>query len=170
MKSIIIYSSLTGNTKALAEAALGAMPPGAEICPVAKAPAPEGYDLLALGFWVSKSGPDPKSAAYLARVRGQRLILFGSMAGYPDSDYGERVRANATALADGNSLLGVFLCQGRISEKRFAAYLNGDMQNTRHPLTPERKARLTEAQRHPNQDDFNAARQFFAGIVQKLRP
>lgn len=166
MKSAVIYSSLTGNTKAVAEAVLEAMPAGTDIFAIKNAPKPESYDLLALGFWVSKSGPDPKMAAYLQSLRGKRLILFGTMAGYPNSEYGALVRANAEALAAGCKVLGVFLCQGRISEKRFQAYMNGDLQYTRHPLTPERKARLMEAALHPNEDDYVAAR---AAVSEFLR-
>lgn len=150
MKSAVIYSSLTGNTKAVAVALLEALPAGTEIYRVNDAPLPDDYELLALGFWVSKSGPDPKTAAYLGKCAGKKLILFGTMAGYPESEYGGRVRANAVAAAKDNEVLGVFLCQGRVSEKM--------LQNPRHPLTPERLARLAEAARHPNEDDFSAAR------------
>lgn len=158
MKAAVIYSSLTGNTKSVAEAVLQAMPDGTEIFAIKDAPAPEDYDLLALGFWVSKSGPDPKMAAYMQSLCGKQLILFGTMAGYPDSPYGDKVRQNAIAMAEGNEVLGTYLCLGRISEKRLQAYLDGRMENTRHPLTPERKERLLEAAKHPNEDDFVAAR------------
>lgn len=158
MKSAVIYSSITGNTKAVAEAVLEAMPAGAEIFAIKDAPPPGAYDLLAVGFWVSKSGPDPKAAEYLQALSGKKLILFGTMAAYPDSEYGDKVRGNAAALCGKSELLGVFLCQGRITQKRFEAYMSGKLQSSRHPLTPERKARLMEAARHPNEDDFTAAR------------
>lgn len=167
MKAAVIYSSLTGNTKAVAEAVLGAMPVGAEFFAIKDAPAADDYDLLAVGFWVSKSGPDPKTADYLKKISGKKLILFGTMAGWPDSEYGERVRANTLAAAGGNEVLGVFLCLGRISEKRFEAYMSGKAANSRHPLMPERKARLIEAAKHPNEDDFAAARLAVGGFLRR---
>lgn len=167
MKSAVIYSSITGNTRAVAEAVLEAMPEGTELVPVGEAPEPDGYDLLAVGFWVSKSGPDPKTAGYLKKLGGKNLILFGTMAGWPDSAYGRRVRANAVAAAGDNNVLGVFLCLGRISEKRFEAYMSGKMEKSSHPLTPERKARLVEASKHPDENDFAAARRAVAEFLRR---
>lgn len=168
MRSAVIYSSLTGNTKAMAEAALEVMPQGAELIPVKDAPDASGYGLLALGFWVSKSGPDPRMAAYMKTLQGKNLLLFGTMAGYPDSPYGARVRANAEALVAGNRVLGTFLCMGKITEKRFQQYMNGDLQESRHPLTPEREARLREAMLHPNELDFAAICAAFKGNIKLL--
>ena len=49
MKTLIVYSSLTGNTKKVAEA-IAAVLPGCDLLPVEEAPASvEGYDLVALG-------------------------------------------------------------------------------------------------------------------------
>ena len=55
MKTLIVYSSLTGNTKKVAEA-IAAVLPGCDLLPVEEAPASvEGYDLVALGYWVDNT-------------------------------------------------------------------------------------------------------------------
>lgn len=168
MRSAVIYSSLTGNTRSVAEAVLAEMPPGCAIYPISAAPDPAELDLLALGFWVSKSGPDPKMAAYMQRLQGKSVGLFGTMAGYPGSPYGEKVRANAEALLAGNRALGTFLCMGRISQKRLEGYLDGTLTSKKHPMTAERKVRLLEAAQHPTSADFASAREAFRLFLQKV--
>lgn len=169
MKNVIIYSSLTGNTRAVAEAIIEVMPEGTRIYSINEAPESDDFDLLALGFWVSKSGPDQRMAAYMKGVRGKNVCLFGTMAGYPDSEYGERVRRNAEALLEGNRVLGTFLCQGRIAQKRFDTYMSGELVSKKHPMTAERKARLIEASHHPNEEDFAKARSAFKDFLQKVK-
>ena len=57
MKSLVVYSSRTGNTRKIAEAVAEALP-GCHLHPVEEAPQPEGYDLVAVGYWVDKGMPD----------------------------------------------------------------------------------------------------------------
>ena len=53
MKSIILYSSLTGNTKRVAEAMASVMPEGTPCVPVKEAPENlADYDNVFVGFWV----------------------------------------------------------------------------------------------------------------------
>ena len=161
MNCLIVYSSVSGNTKAVAEAILEVMPTGTAIVPVQKAPDPAGYDFLALGFWVHRSRPDPRMCRYMEQVHGKTVAWFGTMAAWPDSDSARQVRANADALLVGNRLAGGFLCQGRLTDKRFTAIMDPIHSTSRHPMTEERRARLLEAAKHPNEQDFAAARALF---------
>ena len=67
MKSLIVYSSQTGNTLKMAMAVYAALPGEKEMVAVDDAPEPEGYDCIAVGFWLQAGKPDPKAAAYLIR-------------------------------------------------------------------------------------------------------
>ena len=84
MKALVVYSSRTGNTRKIAEA-IAAVLPGCEIHPVESAPAPEGYDLVAVGYWVDKGMPDAQAKAYLETVRDRECGFVrhaGRMAGF----------------------------------------------------------------------------------------
>lgn len=59
MKICIVYSSITGNTRTVAEA-LAAVS-GVPCFPVRDAPDPADYDLLALGFWVRLGQADART-------------------------------------------------------------------------------------------------------------
>lgn len=37
-----------------------------------------------------------------------------------------------------------------------------------HPMTPERKARIEEAAKHPNAEDCKAAQDFIRGVLASL--
>ena len=55
MKSIVIYSSLTGNTKQVAESITSVLPVGTPCVSMKELPSDlSSYDLVFAGFWVDK--------------------------------------------------------------------------------------------------------------------
>jgi flavodoxin len=168
MKSLVVYSSRTGNTRKIAEAIHSVMPEGTQLSAVENAPDPEGYDFLALGFWVDKGAPDTAMALYMEEVRGKSVGLFGTLGAWPDSDHARESMQRAVDRVEGNTVLGTFLCQGKVDPKLLAAMAKMG-EKSPHPMTEERKARLEEAARHPNEDDCEQARKVFAEIVGQLK-
>lgn len=76
MGTIILYSSLTGNTKSVAEAMASVMPEGTPCVPVKEAPANLGdYDTVFVGFWVDR-GTANKEAAKLIETLTNKHIVF----------------------------------------------------------------------------------------------
>lgn len=167
MRHLLVYSSVTGNTRAVAEAIHEVMPPGTGMFPVKGAPDPDEYDVLVLGFWAHRAGPDPAMSRYMAKVRGKIVGVFGTLAAYPDSEHAGRVIAAAHACLAGNRIVGSFLCQGRLAPDRFERLMR-DGGSAKHPMTPERRARLLEASGHPDARDFADARTAFAGFLRAL--
>ncbi len=167
MKTLVVYSSRTGNTRMIAEAVHSAMPEGTDIFPVQDAPDPSGYDVIALGFWVDKGAPDDAMARYMDRVRGKSVGLFGTLGAWPDSDHARESMQKAVERVPGNRVLGTFICQGKVDPKLLAAMAKMGGGNP-HPMTEERKARIEEAAKHPNEADCDAARKVFADIVRQL--
>ena len=75
MKTLVVYSTKTGNTKKVAEAIAQALP-GAELHDVKTAPAPDAYDFIAMGFWVDKGGPNKEAADYMKTISGKKVFTF----------------------------------------------------------------------------------------------
>ena len=118
MKAIVVYSSQTGNTKKLAETVCKGLPAGTQICMVDDAPDPSDYDLVALGFWLQAGKPDPKSASYLARLKGHpNVFLFATHGARPGSDHATNAMAHAQSLAEGATVAGSFSCYGEVNPK-----------------------------------------------------
>ena len=166
MKSLIVYSSRTGNTQSVAEAIAGVIPDPCTISSVEEAPDVSEYDFLAIGYWVDKGMPDQKAKKFMEGVKGKKVGLFGTLGAYPDSDHANDCRKKAEELMEGNEILGHFLCQGRIDPK--VLEMMAKMASDQHPMTEERKARIEEAKKHPNQKDFEEARALFSAIIQEI--
>ena len=74
MKSLVVYSTQTGNTKALAYAVYESLPDDKEISFVGDAPDPGEYDFVAVGFWLMAGKPDPKAAEYLEKIKAEETV------------------------------------------------------------------------------------------------
>ncbi len=164
MKQAIIYASKTGNTKKVAEAIHSVCPADTAILPVEEAPEPDTLDLLILGYWVDRGTANAKMKKYMERVKGKKVAIFGTLGAYPDSDHAKDVVNNVRGLLADNDILGSFLCQGKVDP----ALTERMKKIPGHEMTEERKARLAEAAKHPNEDDFANARKAFTEILAQL--
>jgi len=165
MKSLVIYSSKTGNTQAVANAILEIMPEECGIFTVEEAPEPDSYDLIAMGFWVDRGTADAKAQVYMKKIHNQKVILFATLGAYPDSDHARDCMARAALLMDSsNELLGTFICQGKLDNKLVEGFKTLPKDHP-HALTPERIARHQEASKHPNEEDFSKAKGIFQRIL-----
>jgi flavodoxin len=114
MKTLIVYSSKTGNTKKLAESVSDMIGGEKSLCPVSEAPDPAGYDLVVLGFWLKAGKPDPASSDYLAGVGDSRLFLFATHAAAVDSAHAEKAMEHAKSLCPSAQIAGTFNCPGEV--------------------------------------------------------
>lgn len=164
-RAAVVYSSVTGNTRRVAEAlTLERFP----LFSVTQAPDLDAYDLLALGFWVRKGLPDARAQRCWAGLHGKRIFLFGTLGAWPHSAHARRCLEGAHALltANGNQIVGEFLCQGRVSPQVLAA----SARKGTHPMTEGRAARLAEAARHPHAGDLAAARACWQSVLAAFAP
>lgn len=165
LRAAVICSSVTGNTRRVAEAlTLGRFP----LYDVRQRPDTTAFDLLALGFWVRKGLPDARSQGFWEGLHGKHIFLFGTLGAWPDSAHARRCLEGAHALltANGNRIVGEFLCQGRVSPQVLAV----SARKGTHPMTEGRAARLAEAARHPDAGDLTAARECWQAVLAALVP
>jgi flavodoxin len=168
MNTLVVYSSRTGNTRAVAEKIAEVVSP-CESAPVEKAPDPEAFDFICLGFWVDRGQPDAKSLAYLKKTAGKTVALFGTLGASPESAHGvECRRAGEEAARQGdNKVLGTFLCQGRVDPKILEVMRAKAAAH--HVMTAERQAMLKEGEKHPDEEDFRKAKEAFAAFLRQAR-
>lgn len=169
MKSLIIYSSRTGNTKTVAEAVSEVMP-NATIAPVSDAPHYQDFDVIAIGYWVDKGLPDTKILEYFKTLKNTTVILFGTLGAYPYSDHAKDCMRKAEALLTesdlNNKVLGSFLCMGKVDPKILEAMAKMP-EMAQHPMTEERKQRIEEAKKHPDETDLANAQTFVKELLGK---
>jgi hypothetical protein len=166
MKSLVIFSSRTGNTAMVARAIFEVLPEPREIFPVEEAPPACGYDFVALGFWVDRGWPDARARRYMQQTRNVTIGLFGTLGAEPESTHGRSCMARAVDLVAGNHLAGTFLCQGRIDPEVIAAMQKST--DAHHTMTPERLARIRAADSHPDAADLMRAQETFKTMLAAL--
>ena len=77
MKSLVLYSSQSGNTRKLADAVYEALPEVKEIYAIENTPdSLTEFDLIAVGFWFQGGRPDRKTADFLPKLRDRNVFLF----------------------------------------------------------------------------------------------
>lgn len=170
MKSLVVYSSRTGNTKKVAGAIYDVLPEPKSLYAVEDAPEPEAYDFIAMGFWVDKGTADTNARSYMKRLQDKDVGLFGTLGAYPDSEHALQCREKVLDLMDGNRVRGLFLCQGKVDPElvKTMAEMVKDQPDHPHAMTPERKARLEEAAKHPNEADLDNAKAAFKEMMAEL--
>jgi flavodoxin len=118
MKSLVVYSSKSGNTRKLAEAVYEYLGGDKEIAPVAEAPDPDGYSFVAVGFWLMAGQPDPESQAFLARLKeGQDVYLFATHGAAVGSAHAENAMKKAREIAARAHVRAIFSCPGEVDPK-----------------------------------------------------
>ncbi len=150
---LVVYSSLTGNTKMIAEAIYAVLPEGSEIFPVEAAPSADGYEKVAVGYWADRGTADLKAMAYMKEMKNAQVFIFATLGAYPDSPAAERCLNNGAALLDSScKLLGRFICQGKLSKEVIERGLKRPPDHP-HAPTPERLKRWQHASTHPDEAD-----------------
>jgi flavodoxin I len=159
LKSLVLYSSQSGNTKKLADVVYGVLPGDKEIPPVDEAPdSLVGFDFIALGFWFQGGKPDAKTADFLPKLGDKKMFLFATHGAAKGSAHAQQGMAYAIELAVGAKVIGTFSCQGEVSPRVLAAAAV-------KPEPPPWLSDAPDAKGHPNQNDYAELRQQIAGIV-----
>jgi len=120
MKNLIVYSSKSGNTKKLAEAAFDFLPGENVLKNVDEKPDPKGYDFVVIGFWLQAGKADPESYDYLENLVPSNVFLFASHGAGTDSAHAGNAMEGAKKLVAASQILGTFNCQGEVKAEFLA--------------------------------------------------
>ena len=115
MSYAIVFSSKTGNTRLLADTLRASLPQNE--CTYFGAPAPEALEAetLYIGFWTDKGHADDTLTAFLQTLKGKRIFLFGTAGFGGSAPYIEKILdATRKALDGSNTVIGSFMCQGKM--------------------------------------------------------
>ena len=155
-KYSIIYSSKTGNTQKLAEALQNILPK--DNCQyyktVEKAPKVLS-NLLYIGFWTDKGTADTQTIEFLKQLKNKKIFLFGT-AGYGGSqNYFEEIINNVKKNIDSsNTLIGTFMCQGKMPLSVKERYKKMQEQNNSSLKIDDLIANFDRALSHPDAADL----------------
>ena len=105
MNYAVVYSSQTGNTARLARE-IGAALPAAR-CVYSGPPDEKALDapLIFAGFWTDKGGCAPEMQAFLERLRGKQVFLFGTAGFGGSEDYFARILDRVEQCLDSSNMV-----------------------------------------------------------------
>ncbi len=166
MKKLLVYSSKTGNTKAVAEAIASDLDE-VTLCSVKDAPDLADYDCIICGYWVDKGMPDDAAKSFMEGIENKQIILFGTLGAYPDGEHAKEVikKAQEIVEAKSNIILGSWICMGKVDPKLLEAM--SSKYSEAHPMSEERRIRIEEGNKHPNAEDFANAKSFVKSCLEK---
>ena len=168
MKYAVIYESVTGNTKLLAEAVRREL--GEESC-ICFAPASEesdnnieekvkDADMIFLGFWTDKGHCSGNIGQCMAKLHRRYVFLFGT-AGFGGSEaYFSQILGRVSAhLGEDSVIVGSYMCQGRMPESVRRRYESLLEQNPEDRKIRGMIENFDRALAHPDEKDIEVFRQ-----------
>jgi flavodoxin I len=154
-RTLIVYSSHSGNTKKLAETVNGLIGEEKTLCSINDAPEPDGFDMVALGFWLMAGKPDPTSAEYLKKIRDSKLFLFSTHGAAAGSEHALKAMEFAKSMVPSAQIVGTFECQGEVNPEFL------EKASKKNPAPPWIKD-APDAIGHPDDSDL-------AALIETLR-
>ena len=162
MRYAVLYASQTGNTRAVAEAVAAALPAGEVRLEAIRpdAPVPE-EETVFVGFWTDKGLCPPEVQELLKKLGGKRAALFGTAGFGVSQAYFDAIVQRAEALLPADcTLLGSWMCPGRMPAAVRARYENMARENPDDPKIAGFLANFDHALSHPDKQDLVRAGEF----------
>ena len=174
MKILIVYESMTGNTKDVAIAIYDALKFDYNVKVLNVVDALESdsrdADLYFLGSWVNRGTSGNLINQFAKTLKNKNIAIFGT-AGFGESeDYFKSLTERFVANIDNsNTFYSSYFCQGRMREivkERYIELLKD------HPDDKSLEVKIENfdrARQHPNIEDLSLAQKFALEVVQKVK-
>ena len=155
MKTSIVYSSKTGNTRQLADAIAAALPENDILYTGTPCEAALAADRLFIGFWTDKGSCNSEIADFLKTVKDKQVFLFGTAGFGGDAAYFDKVLHAVKKHLDGsNTLLGSYMCQGRMPQSVRDRYVKMKASPLPIPNVDMLIENFDRAATHPDAEDL----------------
>lgn len=173
MKIGIVYESKTGNTKIIAESIR-------EVCQEAEHKVifkdikdldskSEEVDLYFLGSWTDKGDCGDSINEFCKGLNKQKIALFGTAGFGGSAEYYQSLTDRfADALAEDNTIMGSFYCQGKMPtgiRNRYTKLLRENPEDEKLEVSIEN---FDKAQSHPDKDDIQNVKEFAKNILKQV--
>ena len=167
MRIAVVYDSLTGNTKILADELKKALPPEDLVyC----GPLPDSIeaDLYLIGSWTDKGSCSEKIAGFLEKLSGKTIAVFAT-AGFGGSEeyYQAIFERIKTHIDQSNQILPPFFCQGKMPAGVLERYQKMAEKNPDDAKIKQSIANFHQALLHPDEEDLAKAKDWLKKITAK---
>ena len=157
MKIQIIYTSLTGSTRRVAQAIYDGLKTENKSIHDLKdgVPALDG-DIILFGYWGTSGMPSDEMKELLYRVKDKAVGVFCTLGYYADSSHAfDTVRSGVNILKENNRVICSYVCNGAVSPA-----LMDEHKIPEHP-SMQKELRWEMVQSHPTQAECALASERF---------
>lgn len=164
MKIAIVYQSMTGNTKALAEAIREELQ-GQEIVLFGD-PQPVEADLYLVGSWTDKGMCHQGITEYLKSLKHKKIGYFGTAGFGGSQEYYDTLFQRVAEVVDStNQLLGSFYCQGKMPQSVRQRYEKMLQEHPGDAGLQENLENFDRALSHPDAEDLKQVKAWAEAMV-----
>ncbi len=162
MKVQIIYSSLSGCTKKVAEEIFNNINLKDKSIYDLKDGEPilDG-DIILLGYWVDKGGPNNEMKNFMSKIKDKAIGVFCTLGYYADSTHAKNsIEAGVDLVKDNNIIIGSYVCNGALAQ----SIINNMRQakgDSYHSATPQKELRWDIMKKHPTKAECQLASERF---------
>ena len=162
MKTLIIYSSETGNTKMVCEKAFEYVNGEKLIIPIKEKDSInlDEFDNIIVGTWIDKANANSEAKKFINTLANKNLFFIGTLAASLTSEHAKKCFNNLRKLfSKKNNFVDGVLARGRVSKDLQEKFTKFPL-NIIHKFVPNMKEIILEADAHPNETDFLLIKDF----------
>lgn len=159
MKSSIVYSSVTGNTKIIADAIYSTL----DNCIYYGNPNDRALeaDIIFVGFWTDKGNCNKEIAEFLQSIENKNIALFGTAGFGGDEKYFKEIIERVSAyIPKSNQIVKSFMCQGKMPLSVKDKYESMLKQNPNDEHIKGMIENFEKASLHPDNGDIESVKNF----------
>lgn len=168
MRTLVAYSTKTGNTEKVAKS-IGEVIPDCEIKCI-KEVKDLDYDLIIVGAWIDKGIANKEASDFINKIKNKKIGFFFTLGAYPNSDHAKDCvkKIEELFVKNNNKIIGYYLCQGAVDPKLIEFMRKQFPVNHPHGPNPERIKRWNDASTHPDLKDLQEAKMTFKKILEGI--
>lgn len=166
MKVAIVYKSLTGNTKMVAEAIASALSKE-ELVYVGEPAEAIDAELYFVGSWTDKGNCETSIGTFLQNLNDKQVAYFGTAGFGGSQEYYDTLASRVkTQIPPSNKILGSFFCQGKMPmsvRERYVGMLQANPEDKNLKVSIEN---FDAALKHPDESDLNDAQAWAKEMIE----
>lgn len=156
MKTLIAFSTETGNTKKLAQEIFNTIDGEKFVGEFAEIQNKNGFDIIYVGFPIHNFGPSEKAKDFISKIEeNQKVILFATHAMQTESPMNIKQIENCRKAAVHLKVLDIYTCRGEMSESVAERMIHSD--NPQFQFFGKMRQQTIG---HPNQEELKDLREF----------
>lgn len=165
MRIAIIYDSLSGNTKKIAEAIKEKIN-NKDLIYFGEISENINADLYIIGSWTDKGSCSEKISKFLQNLQNKNIAYFSTVGFGGSQKYYDSIFENVKKHIDvSNTIFTPFFCQGKMPIQVRQKYEKNLIQNPDDEMLKIAIKNFDTALSHPDKNDFDCAKKWISGII-----